>query len=75
MQETAHLDNAGMRHLSDRILDGTREISRLPRDPARFHPLHTVTLSDTLILDEESFQDPPLLTLDAQNGFVRSCAL
>jgi hypothetical protein len=32
--------------------------------------LHTVTLSDILCGDEKSFQDPPLLALDAQDGVV-----
>src|SRR3990172_8936041 len=41
----------------------------------QFHPLHTVTLSDTLIIDEEIFKAPPFLALDAQDGVVRSCAL
>jgi len=37
--------------------------------------LPEVTLSDILLGDEENFQDPSFLALDAQDGVVRSRAL
>src|SRR3990172_1390942 len=53
----------------------TRSLSSERRHPHGPISLHTVTLSDILGGDDESFQDPPLLALDAQDWVVGFCTL